>query len=104
MQTYRNNQAKHQVGHTATLPAEAKYCIPADLKKQKEESEALCQDLGTNGKGKGGAKKVKMIPRPKGTLGTHWSIQIEMGLEGPGKKKYGRYKAIQVSIPPRGEL
>ena len=60
--------------------------------------EALRQELGTNGEGKGGAKKVKMIPRPKGTPGIHWSIQIEMGLGGPGEEKYGRYKAIQVSI------
>jgi hypothetical protein len=37
-----------------------------------------------------------MIPRPSGTAGNTWSIQVEMGLQGKGKK-YDMYKAIQVS-------
>jgi hypothetical protein len=37
-----------------------------------------------------------MIPRPSGTAGSAWSIQVEMGLEGKGKK-YDMYKAIQAS-------
>jgi hypothetical protein len=36
-----------------------------------------------------------MIPRPAGTAGSKWSIQVEMGLGGTGKK-YDSYKAIQV--------
>ena len=36
-----------------------------------------------------------MIPRPAGTAGSKWSIQVEMGLGGTGKK-YDLYKAIQV--------
>jgi len=37
-----------------------------------------------------------MIPRPSGTAGSAWSIQVEMELPGKGKK-YDMYKAIQVS-------
>jgi hypothetical protein len=36
------------------------------------------------------------ISRPSGTAGSAWSIQVEMGLQGKGKK-YDMYKAIQVS-------
>lgn len=35
------------------------------------------------------------VARPKGTAGSHWSIQVEMGLDG-STKKYDTYKAIQV--------
>lgn len=66
-----------------------KYYIPGNLEKQKKELEVLCQELEINGEGKGRTKKVKMIPRPKETLDTHWSIQIEMHLGGPGEKRYG---------------
>jgi hypothetical protein len=38
-----------------------------------------------------------MIPRPAGTVGTNFSIQVEMGLSGM-TKKYDKYKAIQVSL------
>lgn len=37
----------------------------------------------------------EMIPRPAGTAGTSFSIQVEMGLSGSAKK-YDKYKAIQV--------
>lgn len=40
---------------------------------------------------------IKMIPRPKGTAGTNWSIQTEMGLAG-SKNKRETYKALQVSF------
>lgn len=36
-----------------------------------------------------------LIPRPKGTAGTNFSIQMAMGLSG-SIKKYDKYKAIQV--------
>jgi hypothetical protein len=36
-----------------------------------------------------------MIPRPAGTAGTNFSIQVAMGLAG-STKKYDKYKAIQV--------
>jgi hypothetical protein len=37
----------------------------------------------------------EMIPRPAGTAGTNFSIQVAMGLSG-STKKYDKYKAIQV--------
>jgi hypothetical protein len=42
-----------------------------------------------------------MIPRPKGSAGTHFSIQEAMGLSG-STKKYDTYKAIQVRRGWRG--
>jgi hypothetical protein len=36
-----------------------------------------------------------MILRPAGTASSKWSIQVEMGLGGTGKK-YNSYEAIQV--------
>jgi hypothetical protein len=42
------------------------------------------------------ANTAKTIPRPRGTAGTHFSIQESMGLSGTAKK-YETYKAIQVS-------
>ena len=36
-----------------------------------------------------------MVAKPKGTAGTTYSIQVEMGLAG-SKKKNDQYKAIQV--------
>lgn len=36
-----------------------------------------------------------IILRPAGTASSKWSIQVEMGLGGAGKK-YDLYKAIQV--------
>ena len=41
-------------------------------------------------------EKESVIPRPSGTAGNTWSIQVEMGLQGKDKK-YDMYKAIQVS-------
>jgi len=38
---------------------------------------------------------AEIIPRPSGTAGTHFSIQVAMGLVGTGGK-YEKYKAIQV--------
>jgi hypothetical protein len=47
------------------------------------------------GRGDGVNEDSPMIPRPAGTAGSKWSIQVEMGLGGAGKK-YDSYKAIQV--------
>lgn len=86
---------------SCNLTYEAKQRVVADLERQKEEADELRKQLVTNTPNEGNsstAKKTqKIVPRPKGTAGTQWNIQIEMGLGGKGEKKYDRYKAIQVS-------
>ena len=44
---------------------------------------------------RGDCNTPEMIPRPSGTAGTDFSIQVAMGLEGAGRR-YEKYKAIQV--------
>jgi hypothetical protein len=43
----------------------------------------------------GGNNNQRMVPRPKGTAGTDFSIQEAMGLAG-SPKEYDIYKGIQV--------
>lgn len=38
-----------------------------------------------------------LIPRPVGTAGQHWSLQIAMGLAG-SQKKNAKYAALLVSL------
>jgi hypothetical protein len=69
--------------------------------KKAEADNAKLQELLDDAKAVGevGAANDEnnvMIPRPSGTAGSAWSIQVEMGLQGKGKK-YDMYKAIQVS-------
>ena len=68
--------------------------------KKAETDNAKLQELldGAKTAGEVGAANDEdnvMIPRPSGTAGSAWSIQMEMGLQGTGKK-YDMYKAIQV--------
>ena len=53
-------------------------------------------DLTERQNGGIGSSEAPLIPRPTGTVGTHFSIQDAMGLAG-SKRKYETYKAIQVS-------
>ena len=46
---------------------------------------------------------VNSIPKPKGTEGKDYSIQVEMGLSG-SKKKHEKYTAIQVSYTRSREV
>lgn len=50
-----------------------------------------------------GETSETLIPRPKGTAGTHWSIQEAMGLAG-SEKKHGIYKGLVVSSTPSSRL
>jgi hypothetical protein len=71
----------------------------AALEKAVADNAELQEQLNraTEGGAAGGANKEDspMIPRPAGTAGSKWSIQVEMGLGGTGRK-YDSYKAIQV--------
>lgn len=65
--------------------------------REKAHSESLRNQLEDATERPGGDKSNAhdMIPRPAGTAGTNFSIQVEMGLSGT-TKKYDKYKAIQV--------
>ena len=70
------------------------------LEREKANNASLQDQLeaANNHHGAGDNIRVtdcKMIPRPAGTAGTSFSIQVEMGLSGSAKK-YNKYKAIQV--------
>ena len=60
-----------------------------ELRDQLEAATATMEEENGGGDGKA------LIPRPSGTAGTDFSIQVAMGLEGVGKR-YEKYKAIQV--------
>src|SRR6266849_4673073 len=63
----------------------------ADNAKLQEQLDRAIED----GRGDGANEDSPIIPRPAGTAGSKWSLQVEMGLGGTGKK-YDSYKAIQV--------
>ncbi|KAG6835433.1 hypothetical protein H0H93_001518 [Arthromyces matolae] len=74
----------------------------ADLQAKLAESQAANNKLQEELNASTPAKKtsidkrsttIKMIPRPDGTAGHHFSIQEEMGLSGSAKK-IGEYKAL----------
>ena len=70
----------------------------AELEKERLQNAELrkrIEELPGNG---GQDTSTKLIPRPKGTAGTNFSIQQAMGLMG-STKKYETYKGIQVSCP-----
>jgi len=76
------------------------YHFQDELERQKADNASLRDKLedanehqGARGNSKPDANE--MIPRPKGTAGSNFSIQVEMGLSGSAKK-YDKYKAIQV--------
>lgn len=77
-------------------------CLPAALAKACEANAALQKKLDdgnrTGGDGSAAAAQPEpaVIPRPKGTAGKDFTIQIAMGLSGVGKKD-DNYKCIQVS-------
>jgi hypothetical protein len=68
-----------------------------ELEREKAHSASLRNRLEDANEFQGASNPNvrEMIPRPKGTAGTHFSIQVEMGLSG-STKKYDKYKAIQV--------
>ena len=76
-------------GPLATAALEAERAQNAELRKRIEDLADKAPDAG------GGTRTVNIIPRPKGTAGTQFSIQEAMGLSGT-IKKYETYKAIQV--------
>ena len=63
----------------------------AKLRKHIEDLESTPNDVNGLGNAHG-----KLIPRPRGTSGTDFSIQEAMGLAG-SKQKYETYKGLQVS-------
>jgi len=69
------------------------------LKNKKARNAELQEKLDEGGELQSAGSNERdvhdMIPRPKGTAGTNFSIQEEMGLAG-STKKYDKYKAIQV--------
>lgn len=65
------------------------------LEKAQAESLNFRDQLNAALRTPGSAANPKMVLRPKGTAGTHFSIQEEMGLSGGGKE-YDIYKGIQV--------
>jgi hypothetical protein len=71
----------------------------AALEKAEADNAKLQEQLNRATEGGSGSgtneEDSPMIPRPAGTAGSKWSIQVEMGLGGTGKK-YDLYKAIQV--------
>jgi hypothetical protein len=67
------------------------------LKKAKAINAKLQEKLVDTMESRGtNEENNEIVPRPEGAMGSKWSIQIEMGLGGVGKK-YDIYKAIQVS-------
>jgi hypothetical protein len=71
----------------------------AKYEKEKANNAALQEQLDRVGEQGGQGDKhetVNSIPKPQGTAGKDYSIQIEMGLSG-SKKKHEKYCAIQVS-------
>ena len=69
----------------------------AKYEEEKAARTALKEQLeSAEGQGvKDGTDLVNSIPKPSGTAGKDYSIQIKMGLSG-GVKKTEKYKAIQV--------
>jgi len=66
------------------------------LKNEKAHNTEFQEKLDEGGElQSAGSNERDVILRPKGTARTNFSIQEEMGLAG-SKKKYDRYKAIQV--------
>jgi len=63
----------------------------ADLRKRIEDLASTSNDINEAENARG-----KLIPRPRGTAGTSFSIQVAMGLAG-SKQKYETYKGLQVS-------
>ena len=76
-------------GPLATVALEAERAENAVLRKRIEDFADKAPDGG------GETRTVNIIPWPKGTAGTQFSIQVAMGLSGT-IKKYETYKAIQV--------
>ena len=82
------------------------YIYIAKYEKEKAEKAALQEKLeGIEEQDGHGGKHgpVNSIPKPKGTAGKDYSIQIEMGLSG-SKKKHKKYMAIQVSCTTSHEV
>jgi hypothetical protein len=65
------------------------------LNKAQAENASICERWDKESNTGGNDKTQKKIPRPKGTAGTDFSIQEEMGLSG-STKGYDIYKGIQV--------
>jgi len=65
------------------------------LNKAQAENARICERLNKESNTGGSDKTQERIPRPKGTAGTDFSIQEEMGLSG-STKGYDIYKGIQV--------
>jgi hypothetical protein len=76
----------------------AKYHWADALEREKANNASLRDQLEEANHGVGDNIRPtgrEMIPRPAGTAGTNFSIQVEMGLSG-STRKYDKYKAIQV--------
>ena len=70
--------------------------MSAELKKSKAANAALQEQLNDVANlRQGDDREQNLILKPKGTAGTHYSIQVEMGLSG-SKKKNNQYKGVQV--------
>ena len=63
----------------------------AELRKQIEDLASTSNNVNGLENGSG-----KLVPRPRGTAGTNFSIQEAMGLAG-STQKYETYKGLQVS-------
>ena len=70
--------------------------VIAALEAERAQNAELRRRIdGLVDKPRDGEGTAKVIPRPRGTAGTHFSIQEAMGLSGTAKK-YETYKALQV--------
>jgi hypothetical protein len=67
----------------------------AEIEKQKAENAALQEKINEASTPANDDPETTKIPKPKGTAGTDYNIQIEMGLSG-SKKKNDKYKGILV--------
>lgn len=65
------------------------------LEKQKADNAALQEKINEASMATNKDPGAPKVPKPKGTAGTDYSIQIEMGLSGTTKKK-AKYLSIMV--------
>jgi hypothetical protein len=86
----------HKTRILLTLHCPAKY---EEEKAARTALEEQLENTGVQGGAKGDKDLVNSIPKPPGTAGKDYSIQIEMGLAGTVKKSE-KYKAIQVRHAP----
>jgi UDP-N-acetylglucosamine:LPS N-acetylglucosamine transferase len=86
----------HKARILLTLHCPEKY---EEEKAARTAFEEQLKSIGVQGGAQGDKDLVNTIPKPPGTAGKDYSVQIEMGLAGTVKKSE-KYKAIQVCHTP----